>query len=83
MKNRTLVWGSLTLAPLKAHARVPNYITRIVSACGARMRALDVCAVYVYIYIREIPPFNSLVWDELTLAPIRRLVYSDTGYLAR
>ena len=25
---------------------------------------------YVYIYIREIVPFNSLVWGSLTLAPI-------------
>ena len=26
---------------------------------------------YIYTYIREIPPLNSLVWGSLTLAPIR------------
>ena len=41
------------------------------------MRALDVRTIYIY--IREILPFNSLVWGSLMLAPTKEMLVMFEG----
>ena len=63
-----------------AASLVHVHFTRIVSVHGARTwhayvyteRTTYNTYTYIYIFIRELLPFNSLVWGLLTLAPINR-----------
>ena len=69
-KTRNLKVSRIARVVNRSHAFCPH---------AARVRVHWTYDVrYIHIYIRKIPPFNSLVWGSLRLAPINNLCGLDT-----